>query len=263
MTAPLSDPLAPRRSSAFLLHLGVIYSALLKSAARDRLSLGWAIVFPLLLLIGLGIAFTSQTYRAQLLVGVLLISLVNFVFNGAPFEVLRQRNSGVYKLLRATLYSIPRFITALALARASVALVCLAAVMGVGLLFTGVQLAWSDVLTAFPVMLLGILCFSLLGIVVGNLANEDAQAAALNNVVTLPMLFLSEVFYSLQRAPAWIQALSEVLPFQNMLVLLRATLLHSGEAWLRPMLVVGAYTLLFLLLAVITFRWDSEGSREK
>ena len=97
MTAPLSDPLAPKRSSAAVLHLAVIYGALLKSAARDRLSLGWAIVFPLLLLIGLGIAFTSQTYRAQLLVGVLLISLVNFVlalpgFQGA--EVSSRESSG-------------------------------------------------------------------------------------------------------------------------------------------------------------------------
>lgn len=42
---------------------------LLKSALRDRISLFWSVVFPVGLLIGLGVVFDSPEYRGRLLAG--------------------------------------------------------------------------------------------------------------------------------------------------------------------------------------------------
>lgn len=233
-----------------------VFGALFRGALQDKVSLGWAIVSPLLLLVGLSIAFGSPAYRLNVLIGVLAISIVFFAFNGTPFEVLRQRNIGVFKLLRATSFRISTFLGALTVARGLVTALCVLVVVGIGALFVGGGLTLPRLLAATPVLLLGILCFTFLGVLVGNIANQEVQAASLNNMVTLPMFFLSDAFYNLDRAPSWLQAVSNVLPFQNFLTLLHAALTGTPLDSAYPLVMVLAYTLVFLVLATLTFRWD-------
>ncbi len=79
------------------------FRTLLRGALRDRISLFFAIVFPIGILLVLGFVFLAPGYRRQLLAGMLAVSALFFSLNGIAFESLFQRNSGVYKLLRATL----------------------------------------------------------------------------------------------------------------------------------------------------------------
>jgi ABC-2 type transport system permease protein len=151
---------------------------LLKGALRDRISLFYATLFPIGLLIGLGIAFPSQDYRARLL----------------PL-----------------------------------------------------------------VLALGILCFTFLGLMVGNLAQNEGQAALLNNLITLPMIFASEAFYSLSGAPDWLKALSHVLPFGYFVDAVRSALSGDAAGLVAPCAILLGYTALTLALAAVTFRWDPDG----
>jgi ABC-2 type transport system permease protein len=234
----------------------VPFRTLLRGALRDRLSLAWAIVFPLVLLLALGSAFPSATYQRQLFVGMLTLSIMFFSLYGIAFESLAQRNQGVYKLLRATPYHTLAFVVNLTLARGTVALLSSVLVGAVGVLVFHIAITPTSILLLAPVLVLATLCFTFIGLMIGNLSQTETQVAGLNNLVTLPMIFASEAFYSLGAAPTWVQTLSRVLPLSHVLDGVGAALAGSASGIVTSLLFVLGYTVLALAFAVLTFRWD-------
>lgn len=232
------------------------FRILLRGALRDRISLFFAIVFPIAILLVLGFVFPAPVYRRQLLAGMLAVSALFFSLNGIAFESLFQRNSGVYKLLRATPYKSITFINNLTVSRGVVALLSCTLVAIVGVLIFGIALSWQSVLLLLPVMVLGILCFTFLGLTISNLVQNENQVAMLSNIVTLPMIFSSATFYSLSNAPSWVMTIGHVLPFSYLIDAEHAAFAGNVAGVVFPLLVLFGFTLLAMLLALATFRWD-------
>jgi ABC-2 type transport system permease protein len=238
----------------------VPFHTLLRGALRDRVSLVWAVGFPIVLLLGLGFAFPTPGYRRQLLVGLVALSVMFFGLYGIAFESLAQRNQGVYKLLRATPYRTLVFVVNLALARGVVALLSSALVAVVGALVFHIVITVAGVLLLAPTLALATLLFTCIGLTVGNLSQTETQVAGLNNLVTLPMIFVSESFYSLAAAPAWVRELSRAFPLTHVEDAVRAAMAGSPSAIVIPLLLVTGYTVLALALALLTFRWDADAA---
>lgn len=186
----------------------------------------------------------------------LAVSTLFFSLNGIAFESLFQRNSGVYKLLRTTPYHTITFIANLTASRAIVALLSCTVVAIVGVLTFGIALSWQSVLLLLPILVLGTLCFTLLGLTISNFAQNENQVAILNNIVTLPMIFTSATFYSLSIAPAWVKTIGHALPFSYLIEGEHAALAGNAAGFLVPSLILLGFTVLALVLAVTTFRWD-------
>ena len=232
------------------------FRTLLRGALRDRISLFFAIVFPIGILLVLGFVFPAPGYRRQLLAGMLAVSALFFSLNGIAFESLFQRNSGVYKLLRATPYKSITFITNLTVSRGVVALLSCTLIAIVGVLTFGITFSWQSVLLLLPVMMLGILCFTFLGLTISNLVQNENQVAMLNNIVTLPMIFTSATFYSLSNAPSWVTTIGHMLPFSYLIDAEHAAFAGNVGGVVIPMLILSGFTILAMLLALVTFRWD-------
>src|SRR5215467_8385571 len=145
----------------------VPFRTLLRGALRDRISLAWAIVFPLVLLLVLGFVFPTSGYQRQLLIGVLALSVMFFSLYGIAFESLAQRNQGVYKLLRATPYHTLAFVVQLTLARSIVALLSASLVALVGVLVFHIAVGVTAVLLLVSVLALATVCFTCIGLFVG------------------------------------------------------------------------------------------------
>ena len=184
------------------------------------------------------------------------MSTLFFSLNGIAFESLYQRNSGVYKLLRATSYRTITFITNLTASRSIVALLSCVLVIGVGVLVFGIAVSWQSVLLLLPGLVLGTLCFTFLGLTISNLVQNENQVAMLNNIVTLPMIFSSATFYSLSNAPAWVKAIGHVFPFSYLLDGEHAAFAGNAAGIVFPSLILLGFTVLSMLLAFVTFRWD-------
>jgi ABC-2 type transport system permease protein len=235
------------------------FRLLFKGALRDRISLGYGIAFPIVIIAGLGTVFAAPAYRHLLLTGMLAVSVLFFSLQGIAFESLAQRNSGVYKLLRATPYHTFAFIWNLAAGRGALTLISSLLVLVFGALLYGFALSWLMIILLLPVLILGILCFSLLGLVASNLAQNESQVAIMTNTILgLPMLFTSEVFFSLASAPSWVRLIGKLLPLSHLIDGIRAAFTGNPDSMLMPLLILSGYTLLALLLAVLTFRWDSQ-----
>ena len=234
------------------------FRTLFKGSLRDRISLFWSLIFPVVFLVVLGSIFPTPAYRQQLLTGMLGLSVLFFGLSGIAFESLFQRNSGVYKLLRATPYRTLAFVTNLTAARGVVALLSCIVVTIVGVIAFRIQVSIAGMLLILPILALGTLCFTFLGLVISNLSQNINQVSIFNNIVLLPMMFGSETFYSLGAAPAWVRTLSHLLPLSHLLDALRSALAGDVAGTLLPSLILFAFTALALALAVLTFRWDPD-----
>lgn len=236
------------------------FRILLRGALRDRISLFYGVVFPLAFLLVLGFIFPTPGYRQQLLAGMLAISTLFFSLNGIAFEALYQRNSGVYKLLRATPYRTTTFVINLTASRSVIALLSCALVALVGIPVFGVSVSWVGILLLLPLLVLSTLCFTLLGLTISNFVQNENQTSILTNIVTLPMVFSSETFYSLSAAPAWVRTIGHAFPLSYLLDGEHAALSANLSSTVLPLLVLFGFTLLTLALAVLTFRWDPASS---
>ena|GEM_PF-5954232 len=83
-----------------------------------------------------------------------------------------------------------------------------------------------------------------------------------NNLLILPQALLSEMFYSLAAAPAWVKAASQVMPATHFLNALRAAAAGDVAALWPQAAALAGFTLAALLLVIATFRWDNGGRRE-
>jgi ABC-2 type transport system permease protein len=234
------------------------FRTLLKGALRDRTSLFYATLLPIALLVGLGVAFPAPAYREHLLAGLLAISTLFFSGSGIAFESLYERNQGVYKLLRATPYRMAAFVANLTAARGVVALASCTLVALAGMLIFQIPLTWQGALLLLPVLTLGTLCFTFLGMLVSNLAQNENQVAMLNNILSLPMVFGSQAFYSLASAPVWLKLLDRALPLGYLIEGIRAAMQGDALGILAPCLILAGFTAAILLFAVVTFRWDPD-----
>ena len=130
----------------------ITFQALLSGALRDRISLFWSVAAPLALLFGLGSFFPDPAYRANLVLGLVVFGILGFALSGTGFEVMRQRTRGVYKLLRATPFSIAAFVGALTGARGLVTLASGLIVAAAGSVAFGIPWSWTGAALLPPVL---------------------------------------------------------------------------------------------------------------
>lgn len=83
-------------------------------------------------------------------------------------------------------------------------------------------------------------------------------AIGIMNVVTLPMMLLSGVFFSLEASPPALQTASKFFPLTHFVEGARSIMLDgAGFAELLPSMgILLGFTLLFLTTASLLFRWE-------
>ncbi|WP_051235866.1 ABC transporter permease [Paenibacillus pinihumi] len=237
-----------------------IFAAMLGLTLKDKITLFYSLIFPLALLIGLGMYFDTPEYQEKLIAGVTALGALFWGVQGIAFQVYQQRSRGVYKLLMMTPFSILSFILTVTLARTVVGLAINGIILATGLLLFGLTYSIVNLLLFTGLLLLGTLCFTALGFVIANLASNEGQINSLSNLLQIPMIFGSSAFYSLEQAPAWIKLTGEFFPFAHMINGQTAALTGQLTEVLVPMSLLFLFTVLFVVLAAVTFRWDSRTS---
>lgn len=95
-----------------------------------------------------------------------------------------------------------------------------------------------------------------LGIFVSNFARSEGQVLPFIPAVTVPGIFLSDVIFSVDKFPRWMQALSHATPLYYANKIIQNLIRESGTLganWTRVALLVG-YGVLVLVLATQTLR---------
>ena len=214
------------------------------------------ILFPAAFYLMFGVALAEKTapHAARYLLasygtfGVMAPGLFGF-----GVSLALERDSGLLTLKRA----LPMPPGAYLLGKMLMAMV-VAAVVGLLLLLLAVFLAGVELTSAQWLLLLlvdvfGVLPFCALGLMIGTLLKGQG-APGLLNLVYLPMAFLSGLWFPLKMMPAILGQLAPVWPSYHLNMLAQSAAgFDTGPAWPR-VLVLAAFTAVFLLVAARRLR---------
>ncbi len=233
-----------------------IFRLTMKFASRDPFMLFWSILLPIGGLIGLGLFVKIPEYPSRLLTGMMAVSIMFYSLVTTAYSVLSNRRRGVYNLLRVTPMTLWKYITCVAMAWTLISFSCGALVLISGVLLFKIHVSISAILMLIPVTLIANIGYVLLSFFIANLSRNESQVSMISNLLILPLMFCSTAFYSLEKAPSFIQTISSFNPFQWFISGLRSSLLGDISDFLTSsgllLLVVAAA----MLLAVRTFKFS-------
>jgi ABC-2 type transport system permease protein len=204
-----------------------------------------------------GIDAANNSYVDFLAPGIIAMSIMTGGVLGISGRLVAYREQKILKRLRATPLKTWEFVLANVLSQLVVVLVQVTVLTLVATKVFNVAIVGS-----VPIMillaLLGGLAFLTIGFAVSGLAKTGEAANAIGNVVTLPMMFLSGVYFPVSGAPDWIKPIVGVLPLTYLANGLRDVMLRgTGPGGLGldavALLITAAVG---FAVAARTFRWE-------
>lgn len=201
----------------------------------------------------------STRYADWLVPGLLGLNIMFSSLFAIGHVIVRYRKSGYLKRLNGTPLRAVEFISAQLIA-------CLLLIVGIAAgmyvatdLFLHLRMEGSY-LNLLLVAALGSMSMIAMSLLVSARISSEELSGGLLNLLSWPMVVLSGVFFSLDGAPAVVQAVAQVFPLTHMLEAARAVMLDgAGLADIaQPLLALVAMTAVFLAIGAGFFRWSQD-----
>jgi ABC-type multidrug transport system permease subunit len=196
-------------------------------------------------------------YVDWLVPGIIGMNMLFSCLFGVGFVIVRYRKNGVLKRLKATPVTSLSFILAQMTSRFLIVLATSVVV------FTGTNIFLRFMMLGSYFLLLlitslAILCMIALGLIFAARIKSEELASGLMNLITFPMIIFSGVFFSLEGTPVILQRVSKLFPLTHFIEGARKIMLEGADILtVAPqLLILTAMTLVFLLVASLTFKWD-------
>jgi ABC-2 type transport system permease protein len=177
------------------------------------------------------------------------------VFSAIPLVALREKL--ILKRLSATPLKRWTLVGSNVVVRLILGAVQTALILGIGILAMGVQVTGGPLAIA-GLVVLGAMTFIALGYVIASFARTEEAANGITQVVQLPMMFLSGIFFPLELMPDWLRGVAVFMPLTYLGDALRQTMV--GGAPFAPLgvdvLVLGAWLIVSMLISARFFRWQ-------
>lgn len=118
----------------------------------------------------------------------------------------------------------------------------------------------GDLFAVFLLVTVGTVSFGALGLVVASITNTMQETQVLNQLIWLPLIFLSGATLPLGYLPAIVQKFATFLPATYLVVGLQKALYKSVPAW-HLLIETGSlvfWAILAFIISAQLFRWESE-----
>jgi ABC-type multidrug transport system permease subunit len=196
-------------------------------------------------------------YIDWLFPGILAMNMMFSALWGVGYVVVRYRKNGVLKRLKVTPLTAFEYITAQAISRIFLLMFTLVIVWtGCDLIF-GFEVHGSYV-DLFFIFFLGSLSLTALGLVLASRGTSEEFTTGILNFISWPMMFLSEVWFSLEGAPGWVKSFANIFPLTHMLTAARK-IMHDAAGLIDvgpQIMILSLMTLAFLMLGAALFSWN-------
>jgi ABC-2 type transport system permease protein len=234
---------------------------------RNPFSAFFSLALPLMFLLVFGSLNSGQTLEARggipyvqfLTPGLLAFAVVSTCYTGLVTGVAMNRDMGILKRVRGTPLPAWIYVAARILSSVWFSVVSAVLMVGVGVVLFDVEIIWRMLPAAVGTLLLGSACFCALGMAVAALVPNGEAAPIVANFTVLPVAFISDLFFPMDAAPAWLQTLGSVFPVKHFALALEATFnpFTTGSGWQWDHLAVLAlWGVAGLLVAIRKFRWE-------
>jgi ABC-2 type transport system permease protein len=205
-----------------------------------------------------GIRTTGTSYLDYLLPGLIAMSIMSSAVVGIATLLVGYREQRILKRLRATPLAAWEFVGATVLSQLVMVVVQLGVLTGLAVAVFGVHVA-GNLGLALGLASLGGLAFLTIGFAISGLARTTDAAGVVSNAVTMPMLFLSGVYFPVSAMPSWLKPLIGLLPLTYLANGLRDVLLRGASL---GSIVVDVVALLLTAglgfsVSARAFRWEA------
>ena len=189
--------------------------------------------------------------------GVIGMNIMWGALFGIGYVIVRYRKFGVLKRLRATPVTAMEFLGAQILSRLWLLLVVNIVIYFAMDLFVEFSMhgSYLDLWIVFTLGCINMICCGLL--VAARISSEEV-ANGLLNLFSWPMMFLSGVWFSLEGADPWLQAVARLLPLTHITDAAREIMIDGAGLVdvADHLLVLGVSSVLLLIVGARIFRWE-------
>ncbi|MBW2365796.1 MAG: ABC transporter permease, partial [Deltaproteobacteria bacterium] len=108
------------------------------------------------------------------------------------------------------------------------------------------------------VFFIGGLSLCALGLLLASRGTSEEFTSGVVNFITWPMMFLSEVWFSLEGSPKWVKMFSLAFPLTHMLKAARKVM-NDGAGFInisQELIILSSMTLIFLIIGASLFSWN-------
>ncbi len=267
--------MSDRRSTMSLLGTQVGYQN--KIFFRTPIAAFFTIFFPLMIFVVFSLVFgnqfieelgvtTAQYYAPAMAV----FAAVSASYTNIATTTSYQRDMGILKRVRGTPLPAGIYMGGKVVSAVLIAVLSVVIMMGIGVVFYGVEIYARTLPAAIVTFLIGVGTFAALGLLVAALVKTGESATAVTNATLLPLAFISGVFLvPSSDAPQWLTTVADIFPLKHFVEpfsqAFNPTYTGSGWEWasLGYMLLWG---LVAGVLAVRLFKWEppaGSGSKRK
>ena len=185
------------------------------------------------------------------------MSIMQMGVFSVAFVFVDLKKRGILRRLKVTPMRRSDFILAHVVTRLIVLLLQVSVLITAGMLFFHLNFI-GNVWILFLVGVIGAIVFLAIGFAIAGVSKSEDQVAPLANVITLPMMLLSGVFFSRTNLPGFAHAITSIFPLTYLADALRSVAIDG--AGLRDVALqiggLGIWAILSCIVAVKLFRWE-------
>ncbi len=244
---------------------------------RNPASAFFTFAFPLMFLVIFTVLFgTSDTCIGKVVAGrgcvgqsvststfyvasISAFAVITACYTNISISMTFSRDTGVLKRIRGTPIPGWTYLLGRILHAVFVAVLLVAICATFGRLFYHAHLPISTIGAFLLTLVVGAASFCTLGLAITSvIPNADASPAVVNASI-LPLLFISDVFIPLENPPAWLDITAKIFPVKHFVAGMLASYFPlPGQSSVKgeDLLIVGAWGLAGLLLAIRYFSWE-------
>jgi ABC-2 type transport system permease protein len=202
------------------------------------------------------VASRDLGYIDFLVPGIVGMTVMQLGLFGVAFGFVQLKRTGALRRLFATPTSPAYFLSAQVASRLVLGYVQVAILIGIGIWF-GLQMFGSWLVLA-AIVGLGFMIFLAVGYGIAGWAKNEDQAAPVANLISLPMLFLSGVFFPRDAMPEVLRGVTGFMPLTYVNEALRGVMNEgAGFTDLGPQLLgMAIWAIIAFTVAVLLFKWE-------
>ncbi|MEE8593040.1 MAG: ABC transporter permease, partial [Candidatus Bipolaricaulota bacterium] len=191
------------------------------------------------------------------------IILMGFFMNGlfgVPGTILFSRERRVLRRYWVTPVSVPRYLAGFGLGHLSLCGLQFTLLYVLGKYAFGATVSFASIDTVL-LLVLAVVTFMSFGFLIASLAKTLNAGMAIANILNMPMMFLSGMFFPTSGLPAFIMAIVYLNPVSYMLEGIRRSVGVQNSTFLQPIWIVAVPLLWILVSSVVTvwkLKWDVE-----
>lgn len=201
----------------------------------------------------------TLNYFDFVLMGLIGMALMNSSVQGISIAMANYREDKILKRITTTPLPTWKFITAEVLSRLVLNVIQISMILAIG--FYGFHAhIYGNIFLIYIFGLIGALLFQCFGFMVAALTKTTDAAEGMATAITIPMMFLTGVFFPIDSLPKWLFSIVQYLPLAPLLKMIREIGSASGSPLADPknIGIVLIWIAVALLISVWRFRLSDE-----